>query len=418
MLVLVIVIVTLGLMLTRPRGIAEGYSALLGAVAMVGAGRVSAAAIPGLVHETGSVLLFLAGMMLLTGIVERAGVFDFLADRCAQLARGNGILLFVNLYLLAAVVTTTLSLDVTIIMLTPIIHALTIRRRIDPIPFVFACVFVANTVSLALPVSNLTNLLVFEYLDLSFGSFLRTMWWPNLVALIATLLIFLWLFRDRIPRRVTEMPEPASRETVKAEAWLTVNGTVLSLTLIGLFVLGLTDHPLWWASVAGAATLVAFEIATSQLNLRQAVTDLSPSLFLFVISMTIIVTGFKHAWIDGRTIPIPGSLPGSLLLAIGSGVLGSNVVNNVPMTLVSLSVIEGAPVAVRHALAYGTLVGVNIGPALTTYGSLATILWLTLIRRRGIHISTTEYMRVSLVTVPPLLLLTGLTLYVVLRMAG
>jgi arsenical pump membrane protein len=87
------------------------------------------------------------------------------------------------------------------------------------------------------------------------------------------------------------------------------------------------------------------------------------------------------------------------------------------MTLVSLSVIDRAPVAMQQALAYGTLIGVNIGSALTTYGSLATILWLTLIRRRGIGISTAEYMRVSLVTIPPVLLLTGLTPYIVLRAA-
>jgi len=417
MLVLAIVIVTLGLMLTRPRGIAEGYSALLGAVAMVGTGRIGFATILGLVQDTGDVLLFLAGMMLLTGIVERAGVFDLLADRCARLARGNGILLFVNLYLLEALVTTTLSLDVTILMLTPIIHALTIRRRIDALPFMFACVFVANTVSLALPVSNLTNLLVFERLDLSFGPFLRIMWWPNLVALVATLLIFLWLFRDRIPRRFTELDMPASQQMVNTNGWLKVNGTVLSLTLLGLFLLGLTDHPLWWASVAGAAALVMCETATSRLNPRQTLTDLSPSLFLIVVSMAIVVTGFEHAWIDGRAIPVPESLSGSLLQSIGTGALGSNVVNNVPMTLVSLSVIDRAPMAMQHALAYGTLIGVNIGSALTTYGSLATILWLTLIRRRGIGISTAEYMRVSLVTIPPVLLLTGLTLYIVLRAA-
>lgn len=413
-LVIIIVLATLGLMLTRPRGIAEGWYATLGALCMVATGAIGPGAVPGLIRETGNVLLFLAGMMLLTGMVERSGVFDLLADICLRLARGHGVVLFINLYILAAIVTATLSLDVTVIMLTPIVYALTSRRRIDPLPFLFACCFVANTGSLALPVSNLTNLLVFDRLDLAFGDFARMMWWPNAVATLANLAIFLVLFRNRIPRRFTT-EDTGDVVPIPRDGWLLTCGAVLAIALAALIILGLVGRPLWWASIAGSLVLIVLAMLGGRFRLHQIIRDVSPSLFFFVISMTIVVNAFERTWLNDRTIPLPGSLAPALGLGIGASALGSNVVNNVPMTVLALSLIDRAPPEVREAIAYGTLVGANIGPALTTYGSLATILWLTQLRRRGIHISTAEYMRVSLVTVPPLLIVTGGTLFLVLR---
>lgn len=413
-LVIIVVLVTLGLMMTRPGGVAEGWYATLGALCMVAIGAVDPGAIPGLIRETDNVLLFLAGMMLLTGMVERSGVFDLLADVCLRLARGHGVVLFINLYMLAALVTTTLSLDVTVIMLTPIIYSLTSRRRIDPLPFLFACCFVANTGSLALPVSNLTNLLVSDRLGLGFNDFAWVMWWPNAVATLTNLAIFLVVFRNRIPRRFVSS-DIGDAAPGPRNGWLATSGIVLAVTLAVLVALGLMGRPLWWASIGGSLVLAAMAMLTGRFRFRRTVRDLSPSLFLFVASMTIVVNAFEHVWLNHRTVPLPNSLVSAVGLGVGASALGSNVVNNVPMTVLALSAIDRAPAGVREALAYGTLVGANIGPALTTYGSLATILWLTQLRRRGISISTAEYMRISLVTVPPLLVVTGGTLYLVLR---
>jgi arsenical pump membrane protein len=164
-----VVVTTLALMLVRPRGISEAWVALGGAVALLATGAVDLAALPGIAGESADVLLFLLGMMSLTGIVERAGIFDLLAEACARAAGGSGTRLYVLLFVLGAVVTALLSLDVTVIVLTPVVYAVTRRRALDPLPFMFATAFVANTASLALPVSNLTNLLLYDALDLSFA---------------------------------------------------------------------------------------------------------------------------------------------------------------------------------------------------------------------------------------------------------
>lgn len=156
----IVVACTLVLMLTRPRGISEAWFAASGATVLMITGVLP---IDSPIHaftETADVLIFLSGMMLVTGVVERAGVIEVVAERIANLCGHSAHTLFVAMFLLAAVVTATMSLDITIILVTPILYAVTRRRGIDPIPFLFACALVANIGSLILPVSNLTNLLL------------------------------------------------------------------------------------------------------------------------------------------------------------------------------------------------------------------------------------------------------------------
>lgn len=416
LLVLLIVAATLILMLVRPRGITEAWVSAGGALAILAIRIVPVATVPHVIGETSDVLLFLAGMMLLTGIAERAGVFDVLAEGCVHLARERGRLLFINLFVLGALVTATLSLDVTIIMLTPTVYALTSRHKLDALPFLFSCAFVANTASLVLPVSNLTNLLVYERFDMGFGNFVSVMWWPNLVAAMANLLVFLWIFRHRIPARFSA--SNGDKESLAIDRWLITNGVVVAATLVAIFAFGLANKPLWWASVGGAGILTMLATASGRVRIAQMVRDLSPGIFVFIVSMTIVVDGFQRTWLAGRTIPFPEGVFGAVVTGIAGGAIGSNIVNNVPMTVLALSLIERAHPPVQTALAYGTLVGTNIGPALTTYGSLATMIWLTSIRRRGIEISTREYMKVSLITVPIVLVATGATLLIVLAAGG
>lgn len=416
LLVLLIVSATLILMLVRPRGITEAWVSAGGALAILAIRIVPVAAIPHVISETSDVLLFLAGMMVLTGIAERAGVFDVLAEGCVRLAHERGRLLFINLFVLGALVTATLSLDVTIIMLTPIVYALTSRRKLDALPFLFSCAFVANTASLVLPVSNLTNLLVYERFNMGFGNFVSAMWWPNLVAAMTNLLVFLWIFRHRIPARFSA--SNGDEESLAIDRWLITNGVVVAATLVTIFAFGLANKPLWWASVGGAGILTMLAMVGGRVRIAQMVRDLSPGIFVFIVSMTIVVDGFQRTWLAGRTIPFPEGVSGAVITGIAGGAIGSNIVNNVPMTVLALSLIEQAHPAVQTALAYGTLVGTNIGPALTTYGSLATIIWLTSIRRRGIEVSTREYMKVSLITVPIVLVATGATLLIVLAAGG
>jgi arsenical pump membrane protein len=406
-----IAFITLLLMLFRPRQISEATAAVIGAVLLLVTRAVPLDRLPHAINETGGVLLFLLGMMLLTGIAERARVFDVLAESVVRLARGNGRLLLVLVYVLGAMVTAVLSLDVTVIVLTPIVYSLISRRKIAARPFMFACVFSANIASLVLPVSNLTNLLVYARRDPGFLEFVSTMWLPNLVAGVTNLLLFLWIFRKDIPHRFPrEQFHP-----IQIDRWLLLSGAILSATLIGILGLGLANRPIWWAAIGGGCVLLVLALLTRRITIPQIRHDVAPSIFVFVIAMTIVVEGVQRAWLNDQAIAFPDSLPMALLGSIGLTAIGSNVVNNIPAVVLALGVIERAPPAMQDALTWGSLIGANIGPALTTYGSLATMLWLTQLRRRGIQISSRTYLRISSFTVPLVLLASGFTLWLVLH---
>jgi arsenical pump membrane protein len=407
---IVIVAATLALMLVRPRGIGEAWIAGGGAVAMLLAGQLRQADVRAAVDGTADVLLFLLGMMVLTALVEQAGVFERLAEGCARLARGSGRLLFCIVFLLGAVVTALLSLDVTVIMLTPIIYAVAVRRRLDALPFMFACTFVANTASLVLPISNLTNLLVYHQLHLDFIHFAARMWLPNLVAVLVNLGIFLWLFRDRLPARfdvIGEEPLPA------VDWWLITASTVLAATLVALIGLGLTRHPLSWGALAGGAALLAIGVLGRKARPAQIAREISWPLFVFVIGMFLVVRGLEHAVLEGTITALPTDPARALITGAMTAAIGSNIVNNVPMTLLALSLADRATGDARSAFAYGTLLGANIGPTLTTYGSLATMLWLTVIRKRGLDIKIGEYVRVGLLTMPLVLIAATFTFWLI-----
>lgn len=410
--VLIVVVLTLAAIVVRPKGIGEAWAAGAGAVAMLALGAIDRDDLRQVAGETADILFFLLGMMLLTWLVEQAGVFDRLAEGVAALARGSGLALYGLVFLLAAVVTALLSLDVTVLILTPIVYALATRRRLDALPFMFACTFVANTGSLLLPISNLTNLLVYSGLGLGFGAFAAHMWLPNLVAVGTNLALFLWLFRDRLPRRYDT--SPVAEEACRGW-WFHAAAATLAVTLVALLASGLTHRPLAWAALAGGGVLLLAGLAGRAVTLPAAIRAISWPLFVFVIGMFLVVRGVEHAWLGRLALSPPGEPLPALFLAVGANAVGSNIVNNVPMTLLALPFVARGNAATREALAYGTLVGANVGPTLTTYGSLATMLWLALIRQRGLDISSREYLRVALITTPVVLIATTLTLWMTLR---
>ena len=410
LLVLAIVAVTLALIVVRPGRVGEPLAAALGAGAMLAVGAVSPADALAVLGETRDVLLFLFGMMLLTWAAEEAGVFERLALAVELGAGGSGRRLYVLVFVLAAVVTALLSLDVTVLILTPVVFALVTRLRLDALPFMFACTFVANTGSLALPVSNLTNLLVHSQTGLGFGAFAGRMWLPNVVAVAANLACFLWLFRDRLPDRF----EPEAAVLGATDWWLRAAAAILAATLAGLVALGLLRLPLAWAALTGGGLLVAVGLAGRRLTLPAAARSVSWPLFVFVVGMFVVVRGFEQVWLARLAVTLPADPARALLAASLGTAVGSNVVNNVPMTLLALSVVKGAQGPAREPLLYGTVVGANIGPTLTTFGSLATMLWLTLVRRRGVDVSTRDYLGVSAVTTPVVLAAAIAALWLVL----
>jgi arsenical pump membrane protein len=403
-------LLTLALIFLRPRGMNEATAACIGAMAMLALRLVTPGDFAHILAETANVLLFLLGMMLVTGVVEHAGVFDALAVRAARLSRGDGRLLLLNVFLLGTLVTAFLSLDVTIIVVTPIVYALTERLGIEPLPYLFACAFVANTASLFLPISNLTNILIYDLLHLSFVQFATVMFLPNLAALAVNIGIFFAIFCHQLPRRfaTTALTDGAP------PPGFAIAAVSLAVVLVALLAFGLLALPLAIPACVGAVALATAAMTRRIVTGRALAGSVSWSLFPFVIAMFTVMRGLERAWLPHlHTIPSGQGLGTLLVIAFGTGI-GANVVNNVPMIAAMITLLRAVAVPVPEHLAFATLIGTNIGPSVLTFGSLATMLWLALMRKRGVDVSARAYLRIGLITTPPMLLAATVTLWLVL----
>jgi arsenical pump membrane protein len=405
---LAVSVAVLAFVVVRPRGLNEAWPAAGGAAALLAIGVLRPGDLVAVARETAGVLAFLAGMMAASGVAEQAGVFRWAASLAARTS-GTGRRLMVNVFLLGAAVTALLSLDTTVIILTPVIYATVMALGLDPLPYLYACTFVANTGSLIFPMSNLTNLLVVSRLGLPFWRFAAAMALPNAAAVAVNIGVFLWLFRDRLPGPVAASAvEPdatrAPSGDAASRAFFRAAAATLALLLLGLFAAGLADRPLWPAAVLGGAAMLVAGRAAGVSAAASALRGISWPLFVFVWAMAAIVRGVERAGpFAGLAHLLAGSPPGSpggLAAAAGIAAAGANLFNNIPMTLLALPVLA----AVGHSRAFGlaaaVLIGVNIGPALTPAGSLATIIWLSVVRRQGLQVPALEYLKVAAVTVP------------------
>lgn len=411
-----ILLLTIALIVLRPRGLGEAWAAVGGAVAMLLSGFVGFADLAQVTRQVANVLLFLVGMMILTVVVERAGLFELLALWTARAARGSGPLLFLGVFLLGFVITALFSLDVTVLVLTPIVYALAARLRVKALPYMFVCTFVANTGSLLLPISNLTNLLAYGSLGLGFVNFARLMFWPQIAALAVNIGIFFLIFREQLPRHFDHDALPMRPEGVDPR-FLGVSTVTLGLVLFALIVAGVQTWPIAIPALIGGVVLAGIAIGWRKILPRALVNEVSWSLIPFIIGMFTQIRGVVRVWLPhlgGGPLSPHHSLLDLLLVAFGTGI-GANLINNIPMIGVAIGLLADVTASAREPLALAAVLGANLGPTVTPFGSLATLLWLTIIRRKGEQISTLGYMRVGILTAPPTLFVASIVLWLVIR---
>jgi len=411
-LAVVILAGTVVLIAWRPLGLREGLAATLGASLMIVAGLAGLADVGQAARDTAGIMVFLVGMMIVATVADEAGFFEWVAAGAIRSAKGRGRLLYVYLYLLGAMITLFLSLDVTAIIFTPIVCALALRLRLKPLPFVLSSAFVANSASLVLPVSNLTNMLVYDLLGIDFWAFVRHLVLPNLVALGINLGVFLLLFRKQIPR-LYSMEKQAEPEV--NQQFRVVAGLGLGLVVVGLLIAGFAGWPLWTVAVLGAVGLSGIGLWWGQIDVGTLRRGIAWQLPFFVVGMYVVVAAVNRValsalWTDLLSTCQAHQGVGALVLAFGTGA-GANLVNNLPMSLVAIGALKTLG-AGHDVLSFAALIGTNLGPNVTVFGSLATMLILQSARRRGIQVSAGEYLRIGVLTTPPMILAATLVLVV------
>jgi arsenical pump membrane protein len=394
----------------RPRGLPEAVAAipaaglvlLLGLVHPTDAGREVLDLVP--------TLIFLAAVLVIAHLADTDKVFTWLGEHVATAGQGRPKRLLTFTFATAAATTAVLSLDATIVLLTPVVFHTAAAVRLRAKPHVYACTHLANSASTLLPVSNLTNLLAFSASGLAFATFGLLMALPWLLTIAVEYLIFRTFFAADLGGRGDPPPEP----TTPAPRFAL---TVLALLLIGFGVGSPLGVQPAWIAVGAAVVLGTRALLQRKATIKTLVAEAAPLLCLFVAAMAVVVEAVAGHGVGDLLKHITPTSTGLLALfgvAAVAAVL-ANLVNNLPATLILLSVLGPHP-AVGVLLAL--LLGVNIGPNATYVGSLATLLWRRILARSGHTPTLWEFLRLGAITVPLCLLVSVPALWLALTVTG
>ncbi|WP_395656825.1 SLC13 family permease [Nocardioides sp.] len=366
---------------------------LLAAAATLTTGILGGSEVEEVLRRLGPVVLFLVTILVVGDVCARAGVFVAAAERVRSASGGRPVHLFTGVFLLAAAVTAVLSLDATVVLLTPVVVVAAAAAGTSTRPGAHACLRMANSASLLLPVSNLTNLLAMPHLDLTFGQFAVTMAPVLAAVLVVEYGVLRLLFRRPLAAPATP-DAPVARPTPLEPVPL----VVVALMLVG-FAVGspLGVEPCWISGVA-AVVLVAWARHRRLVTWRQAGHAAHPAFAVFVLCLGLVVEALSVGFLGDLVADlVPGGTSWLDLVAIAVlATVLANLLTNLSATLLLVPLL--APLGDTAVLA--ALLGLNIGSGLTYTGSLANLLWRRTLVRIGDAPSLRELHRVSLVATP------------------
>ncbi len=402
LLILTIIGISVALMLVRPRGFAEVYWISGGVVLLLGlrlidfrlAWRASGKAL--------DVCFFLIGMMLLCEMAREHGVFDWISAVAVRRADGSCLRLFTLVYVIGTVVTVFMSNDATAVVLTPAILAAVRKAKVQPLPYLFVCAFIANAASFLLPISNPANLVVFHDAMPPLARWLAAFGVPCLLSIVTTYFVLRWVYRKEICESIDH--------EVKAVG-LNGNGKLVLASAAAMIAVLLTASSL--GKNLGLPTCISALAILMVICLKERSSPLiftsgiSWSTLLLVVGLFIMVDAAESvgamqytkewlAWAEHF-----GAAEGQLITGFGVGV-ANNLVNNLPLGLIVGSTLHSAHSSAP--ISDAVLIGVDLGPNLSITGSLATILWLIALRKEKVDVSFWDFLKVGVIAMPLALL--------------
>ena len=407
---------TLLLVIWQPRGLGIGWSALLGALVALLAGVVHLSDIPVVWHIVWNATATFVAVIVISLVLDEAGFFEWAALHFARWGGGHGARLFALIVVLGAVVAALFANDGAALILTPIVMAMLLALGFSAattLAFVMAAGFIADAASLPLVVSNLVNIVSADFFGIGFNDYAAVMVPVNLASVAASLLVLYLYFRRDLPATYDLRQLKAPAAAIRDLSTFRAGWVVLGLLLVGFFGLEPLGVPVSAVAAVGAVLLLAVSARGHVISTRKVLREAPWQIVVFSLGMYLVVYGLRNAGLTGHLATLldrfaQGGVWGA---AMGTGFLSaelSSVMNNMPTVLVGALSIEQSTATgvVKDAMVYANIIGCDLGPKITPIGSLATLLWLHVLARKGTTIAWGYYFRVGIVLTLPVLAIT------------
>ena len=410
-----IFIITLTFVIVQPKNIQIGTSAIFGAFIALIFGVVTFSDVLDVTNIVWDATLAFIGIIILSLVLDEIGFFEWAALKMAKFSNGSGLKMFIYSILLGAFVSALFANDGAALILTPILLA---KMRIlqlnlkTIIAFLLAGGFISDSASLPFVFSNLTNIVTANYFSIGFAQYFFDMIIPFIVSVIAST-IFLWLIlRKDIPKTVdiTLLKEPKS--VIKNMKLFYFSWVFLALLLCAYFLGDAYDLPISIFALGGATIFLIIATISKSVEPLKIIKEAPWQVVWFSIGLYIVVYGLKNAGLtDYLAIILKDlALRGETIAVLGTGFIAaflSAIMNNMPTIMIMDIALNDIQ---NQAMIYANIVGCNLGPKMTPFGSLATLLWLHVLAKKGVKISFAQYSKFGLIITPPVLFIVLLSL--------
>ncbi len=410
-----IFVITLIFIIWQPRGLQIGTTAIIGAIIALLFGVVSFSDVLTVTDIVWDATLAFIGIIILSMVLDEIGFFEWCALHMAKLSRGNGHLMFVYALILGSFVSALFANDGAALILTPILLAKMRILRLNPktiIAFLLAGGFISDSASLPFVFSNLTNIVTANYFDIGFAEYLSNMIIPYIVSTIVSIIVLWIVLRKDIPKQVDITLLKNPNEVLKSKTLFQFSWFFLTLLLVGYFIGDNYHLPVSLFALGGGLLFLAIASYTKTAKAKEIIKNAPWQVVWFSIGLYIVVYGLKNAGLtDYLEIALKDlATQGDFVAVVGTGFMAaflSAFMNNMPTIMImdiSLTNIG------NEAMIYANIIGCNLGPKMTPFGSLATLLWLHVLSQKGVKISFGQYSKFGLIVTPPILLVVLLSL--------